>query len=108
MEFLRWLLVNAEPPIYWVLDGHPVHARRRSTNSSSAKQEGHPEWFTLPPYSSELNPDEWVWNGIKRRVAGGTRIESKVAMRSLARGAQRKLPRSTETLKRPFHEKHVA
>ena len=107
MEFLRRLLVNAEPPIYWVLDGHPVH-RSKKVRQFVERQEEHPEWFTLPPYSPELIPDELVWNGIKRRVAVGTRIESKDAMRSLARSAQRKLPRSTETLKRPFHEKHVA
>jgi transposase len=26
--------------------------------------------FLLPPYSPELNPDEWVWNDLKNNSIG--------------------------------------
>ena len=107
IEFLRRLLVGAERPIYLVLDGHPVH-RSKKVRQFVERQDGRLKLFTLPSYSPELNPDELVWNVIKRKVSGRTTIESKDAMRSLVRSALRKLQRSTETLKRLFHEKHVA
>ena len=107
IEFLRRLLVGAERPIYLVLDGHPVH-RSKKVRQFVERQDGRLKLFTLPPYSPELNPDELVWNVIKRKVSGRTTIENKDAMRRLVRSALRKLQRSTETLKRLFHEKHVA
>jgi transposase len=30
-----------------------------------ASTEGRPTLFFLPPYSPELNPDEWVWKNVK-------------------------------------------
>ena len=107
IEFLHRLLAGAERPIYLVLDGHPVH-RSKKVRQFVERQDGRLKLFTLPSYSPELNPDELVWNVIKRKVSGRTTIESKDAMRSLVRSGLRKLQRSTETLKRLFHEKHVA
>jgi len=32
--------------------------------------------FFLPPYSPELNPDEWVWKNVKHDRIGKTNITS--------------------------------
>ncbi|MEX5636181.1 transposase, partial [Parafrankia sp. FMc2] len=35
-----------------------------------ASTEGRLRIFHLPPYSPELNPDEWVWKNVKNDNAG--------------------------------------
>jgi transposase len=63
-EFLRRLVFNAERPIFLILDGHPVHRSAKVKHFvDSLKERLH--LFYLPPYSPELNPDEWVWNDLK-------------------------------------------
>ena len=107
IDFLRRLLVNAERPIYLVLDGHPVH-RSKKMHDFVETQEGNLRLFFLSPYSPELNPDELVWNVIKGQVSGRTVVEDKQTLRRLVRGALRRLQRSTEKLKKLFHEPNVA
>lgn len=61
----------------------------------------------MPPYSPELSPDELVWNVVKGQVSRRTVVESKDTLRRLIRAALMRLQRSTEKLKRHFHETHV-
>ena len=107
IDFLRRLLVNAERTIYLVLDGHPVHRSKKVRNFVES-QDGKLKLFFLPPYSPELNPDELVWNVVKGQVSGRTVVENKETLRHLVRGALFRLQRSTEKLKRLFHEPNVA
>ena len=86
IDFLRRLLVNAERPIYLVLDGHPVH-RSKKVRDFVERQDGRLKLFLLPPYSPELSPDELVWNVVKGQVTGKTVVEDKQALRRLVRGA---------------------
>lgn len=69
IELLKRLQVNAEAPIFAVADGHPTH-RAKSVGRFVAAQVGRLALFLLPPYSPELNHDEFVWNDLK---AHGTR-----------------------------------
>lgn len=106
IDFLRRLLVNAERPIYLVLEGHPVHRSKKVRDFVEA-QDGKLKLFFLPPYSPELNPDELVWNVIKGQASGRTVVEDKQTLRRLVRGALRRLQRSTEKRKKLFHEPSV-
>ena len=106
IDFLRRLLVNAERPIYLVLDGHPVH-RSKKVRDFVERQDGRLKLFFLPPYSPELNPDELVWNVVKGQVSGKTVVEDKQTLRRLVRGASIRLRRSTDKLKKLFLEANV-
>lgn len=68
-EFLRRLLFRARRPIFLVLDGHPVHRSARVRKLVQSLN-GKLQVFFLPPYSPELNPDEWVWNDLKNNGVG--------------------------------------
>ncbi|MEV0591185.1 transposase [Nonomuraea cavernae] len=46
--------------MFLILDGHPVH-RSAETKAFVKSTKGRLSIFFLPPYSPELNPDEWVW-----------------------------------------------
>ena len=43
---------------------------------------GRLELHVLPPYSPQLNPDEWVWNNIKTARAGKMAVRSVEEMRA--------------------------
>jgi transposase len=57
LEFLKRLLVNAERPIFLIVDGHPTH-KAKCVRKFVDAQQGKLELFYLPGYSPELNPDE--------------------------------------------------
>lgn len=68
-EFLGRLLVNAEKPIFLILDSHPVH-RSTKVRKYAEDTKGKLKLFFLPSYSPDLNPDELVWNHLKNHKIG--------------------------------------
>ncbi|MCD9461318.1 IS630 family transposase, partial [Marinibactrum halimedae] len=69
IEFLKRLMTNAEKPIFLILDGHRVHTSKK-VKEFVIKTQGMLRLFILPPYSPQLNPDEWVWNWLKNHKIG--------------------------------------
>lgn len=57
IEFLGRLLKNNPPPVFLIVDGHPVH-RSAQVRYFIESTEGRLRRFPLPAYTSELNPDE--------------------------------------------------
>jgi transposase len=66
--FLRRLVVGMDRPIVMIVDGHRIHGAKK-VKQLLREYEGKLKLFLLPPYSPQLNPDEWVWNNVKQRVA---------------------------------------
>lgn len=89
IEFLESLIHDFDTPIFLVVDGSSVH-KAKIVKQYVAGTEGRLELFFLPPYSPELNPDEWVNKNVKHdRIARAvplTRDELKaVAVEALER-----------------------
>jgi len=64
-EFLTSFMRGRRRPVFLVVDGHPAH--RAKLLASYVKQlKGRLELHFLPGYVPELNPDEFVWNYVKR------------------------------------------
>ena len=80
IDFLKRLLVNATSPIFVIADGHSTH-RAKMVERFVATQQGRLALFILPPYSPELNPDEYVWNDLKNHGIGRKVITSLTQMR---------------------------
>ena len=59
VEFLKRLMVNAEKPVFLLVDGHPIH-KAKMVKSYVEGLDGKLKLFYLPPYSPHLNPDETV------------------------------------------------
>ncbi len=72
-EFLRRLLHGAERKIFLISDGHPVH-RSAKVRQLAESLKDKLELYYLPPYSPELNPDEWVWNELKNNGIGRMQV----------------------------------
>jgi transposase len=60
IEFSKRLLVGATRPIYLIVDRGPAH-RAKKTKAFVETLGGRLNLFFLPPYSSDRNPDELVW-----------------------------------------------
>ena len=102
IEFLKRLLVNATTPIFVVADGHPTH-RAKSVARFVAAQEGQLALFFLPPYSPELNPDEYVWNDLKAHGTGRQMITSLGQLRQMILSHMRQLQKLPALVRSFFH-----
>jgi len=92
IEFLERLIKGQNKPIYLIVDGHPVHKSKmvsRFVDSTNGMLELH----FLPGYSPELNPDELVWNHIKRHTVGRKTITGPDQFKSIVRNALKSLSR---------------
>lgn len=69
IEFLKGLLHDEERPVFLIVDQHAVH-KSKKVRQYVADSNGRLRIFYLPPYSPELNPDEQVWNHVKRHGIG--------------------------------------
>ena len=67
--FCRQLLTDIDRPIYLVVDGHSCHTST-ATKTFVESTNGRLTLWYLPPYSPELNPDEWVWKNVKHDHIG--------------------------------------
>ena len=79
--YLKKLLHDIRGPIFVVVDGHPAH-RAIKTRDFVASTKGRLELFFLPPYSPELNPDEWVWKTVKSDHVGRMAVRTVEEMRA--------------------------
>lgn len=90
IRFLERLIDNQKRPVFLIVDGHPVH-KGKKVKEFVESTHGRLRLFVLPPYSPDLNPDELVWNHVKRHkvartpVAGPDDLKRRVvsALRSL-------------------------
>jgi transposase len=90
IDFCKRLLRDDDGPVYLVVDGHPAH-RARATTEFVASTKGRLKLFLLPAYSPELNPDEWVWKNVKHDRAGKTSVASKDDLKATVISALRRL-----------------
>lgn len=93
IEVLKKLLVDIEGKIFLILDGASYH-KSAETRQFAKSTKGRLTLFLLPPYSPQLNPDEWVWKNVKHdhvgRLAARTRDE-------LEKGIERAVSRLQES-----------
>ena len=66
-QFVERLMHGARRPIYLIVDGHPMHRAKKVAKKVEEYGE-RLRLFFLPPYSPQLNPDEYLWNDLKGAV----------------------------------------
>jgi transposase len=106
IEFLKALLDSVDGTIFLILDGHPAHKAKKVREF--VEKEQRLRLFFLPPYSPELNPDEWVWKNVKNdRIARGV-IMSADDLKTKAIGALRRLQKLPDLVRAFFSDPHLA
>ncbi len=81
-------------------EGKGVHRERDGRTAENI--------FFLPPYSPDLNPDEWVWNNVKNDRVGRKVIMGKDDLKAKAIGALRRLQKLPDVVRGFFRDPHLS
>lgn len=95
ITFCRRLLDDVpDKKVFLIVDGGRIHTAKMTKRFVERTERL--ELFYLPPYSPELNPDEWVWRNVKHNRVGRQAARSHGELRLFATAALhrlQKLPR---------------
>lgn len=83
LEFCKILVADVGRPVFLILDNGPIH-HSLILKEYVENSEGMLTIFFLPPYSPDLNPDEWVWKNVKRDNLGRAAAKSKSQLAEFA------------------------
>jgi transposase len=104
--FLRQMIKHSRQKIYFVTDGHPAH-KTKALNEWLSANKDKIEVFFLPPYSPELNPQEYVNQDLKTNVIGKKRPLNKAQMRVNVEYFMNKRKNDRKQVQKYFHVSHV-
>lgn len=106
LTFLKQMIKFSRRKIYFVTDGHPAH-KTKKLKKWLGDNKNKIEVFFLPPYSPELNPQEYVNQDVKTNVIGKKRPVNKAQMRNDVEDFMRNRKNNKKQVQKYFHEKHV-
>jgi transposase len=90
ITFCRRLLDDVpDKKVFLIVDGGRIHTSKMTRRFVERTERM--ELFYLPPYSPELNPDEWVWKNVKHDRVGRQAVRSHDELRLFATAALRRL-----------------
>lgn len=102
IKFLSRLMHGRRRPAFLIVDGHPSH-RAKVVQKYIESLNGKLKLFFLPPYSTELNPDELVWNDVKNNGVGRAIVAKPSDLRRVVVGRLRHLQKSPALIRSFFH-----
>ena len=106
IEFLQQMIKYSRQKIYFVTDGHPAHKTKKLMEWLTENQ-NKIEVFFLPPYSPELNPQEYVNQDVKTNVIGKKRPINKAQMRANVEEFMHRRKNDKKQVQKYFHVCHV-
>lgn len=106
LEFLAQLIKYKQQKIFLVVDGHSAH-KTKAINAWLAENKSRIEIFFLPPYSPELNAQEYVNQDLKTNVIGKKRPINKEQMRNNIEEFMNKRKNDRKQVQKYFHVSHV-
>jgi transposase len=104
--FLKQMIKYSRQKIYFVTDGHPAH-KTKMLNEWLAENKDRIEVFFLPPYSPELNPQEYVNQDVKTNIIGKKRPVNKAQMRTNVEDFMNGRKNDRRQVQKYFHVSHV-
>jgi len=106
VEFLKRLIRGRQRPIFLIVDGHPTH-KSTAVKRFVENVKDRLQLFLLPPYSPELNPDEFVWNDLKTHMLGRMKITNAGQMQKSVLGRLRWMKSRPNHVASFFHAPHT-
>jgi len=104
--FLKQMIKYGRQKIFFITDGHPAH-KTKKLKAWLQKNKKRIEVFFLPPYSPELNAQEYINQDIKTNVIGKKRPINKEQMRKDVEKFIHKRKKNKKQVQKYFHQKHV-
>jgi transposase len=101
LDFCKMLVADAGRPVFLIMDNSQVH-RARILKAHAEQSNGMLTLFFLPPYSPDLNPDEWVWKNVKHDNLGRASVKSEGELAKFATTALASLKKMPEKLRSFF------
>jgi transposase len=87
VTLLRHFMRRRKGRVFLVLDRHPAHIAKVATAYVQSLR-GRLELHFLPGYAPELNPDEFVWNHLKRQGVSKKPLRKHESLRARVKGAK--------------------
>ena len=106
LEFLAQLIKYKQQIIFLVVDGHSAH-KTKAIKAWLEENKDRIELFFLPPYSPELNAQEYVNQDLKTNIIGKKRPINKAQMRSNVEEFMNKRKNDKKQVQKYFHVSHV-
>jgi len=106
IDFLNRLIKHKHYKIFLVVDGHSAH-KTKLVKAWLEEHKDRIEIFFLPPYSPELNPQEYVNQDLKTNIIGKKRPINKAQMRSNVEDFMTKRKNDKSQVQKYFHAKHI-
>ncbi len=107
VELLEHFMRRRKYPVFLVLDGHPAHIAKVVAQYVQSLK-GRLELHFLPGYAPELNPDEFVWNHLKRQGVSKTPLRKDESLRERVQADLAKIKSRPALVRSFFHAPSVA
>jgi transposase len=111
IDFLKRLLHDAERtgtgPVFCIVDNHPAH-RAKAVDRYVDSTHGALRLYRLPAYSSQLNPDEWVWKNVKHDGVARAAPKGPEQMKAVVTARLRRLQRLPHIVRGFFGDPELA
>lgn len=106
LDFMGRLERQIECPVILICDGHPVH-RAKAVRAWLSERHGRITQEFLPPYSPELNPDEFLNQDVKSNAVRSRRPRNQQDLLSNLRGYLKSTQRQPQIVRNYFLAKSV-
>lgn len=106
IDFLKRMIKYSREKIFFVTDGHPAH-KTKKLKAWLEENKTRIEVFFIPPYSPELNAQEYLNQDVKTNVIGKKRPINKAEMRTNVEDFMFNRKNNKKQVQKYFHQKHV-
>jgi transposase len=106
IDFLQRMIRYSKQKIFYVTDGHPAH-KTKKLKVWLEESKHRIEVFFIPPYSPELNAQEYLNQDVKTNVIGKKRPINKAEMRANVEGFMNERKSNKKQVQKYFHADHV-
>lgn len=107
VELLKKFMRYRRRKVFLILDGHPSH-KAKEVKSYLKSLNGKLEFYFLPGYSPDLNPDEFVWNHLKSHSLPKRFLGSKEPIADVVAYCLEEIKKNVKLVKSFFLAKQVS
>ena len=104
--FLQQMIKHSKRKIFFITDNHPAH-KTIKLNEWLEEHKDEIEVLFIPPYSPELNPQEYVNQDLKTNIIGKKRAINKEQLKDNINEFMNKRKQDKPQVKKYFHHKHA-
>lgn len=105
-KFLEQMIKYSKQKVFFITDNHPSH-KTKKIEQWLELHKGDIEVFFIPPYSPELNPQEYVNQDLKTNIIGKKRAINKDQLKENIQGFMKKRKEDKPQVIKYFHHKHA-